>query len=167
MVQEGLTRLQPLRLLDGALKPVSKTAFAKVATLESSFYLRNQLLRDSDWAGMAHSLEIRTPLVDYELLRRTAPILVKKTRPQGKTLLAAAPQVSLPKEVLSRRKSGFGIPVERWFSSVADKTERMLKIQHGAGLGHRKFLRSRLRMSRHLRPQHNRAVKILKLSFTC
>ena len=36
-----------------------KTPRTKVAALESTWYMRNQLLRDSDWAGMAHSLEIR------------------------------------------------------------------------------------------------------------
>ena len=36
---------------------------AQVALLESTRYLRNQLLRDSDWASMAHSVELRTPLV--------------------------------------------------------------------------------------------------------
>jgi asparagine synthase (glutamine-hydrolysing) len=64
MVSEGLARLRPLSLIGDVLKPDPQTSFAKVATLESCFYLRNQLLRDSDWAGMAHSLEIRTPLVD-------------------------------------------------------------------------------------------------------
>ena len=118
MVREGLARLQPISLINAALKPNSQTAFAKVATLESCFYLRNQLLRDCDWAGMAHSLEIRTPLVDYELLRRVAPIFVRKRRPWGKRLLAEAPQVRLPKEVLKRSKSGFGIPVARWFSDA-------------------------------------------------
>ena len=36
-----------------------KTPRTKVAALESTWYMRNQLLRDSDWAGMAHSLEIQ------------------------------------------------------------------------------------------------------------
>jgi len=34
------------------------------------WYMRQQLLRDADWADMAHSLEIRVPLVDLELLRQ-------------------------------------------------------------------------------------------------
>ena len=32
--------------------------------------MRNQLLRDTDWASMAHSLEVRVPLVDVKLLSR-------------------------------------------------------------------------------------------------
>ena len=37
--------------------------------MESQIYLRNQLLRDSDWASMYHSIELRTPLVDFFLLK--------------------------------------------------------------------------------------------------
>jgi asparagine synthase (glutamine-hydrolysing) len=42
--------------------------------MESSLYMRNQLLRDTDWASMAHSLEVRVPLVDSKLLRSLVPI---------------------------------------------------------------------------------------------
>jgi len=35
--------------------------------------MRNQLVRDTDWAGMAHGAEIRTPLVDVTVLERLAP----------------------------------------------------------------------------------------------
>ena len=39
---------------------------ARVATLELSWYMRNQLLRNPDWAGMTHSLEFRVSLVDVK-----------------------------------------------------------------------------------------------------
>ena len=47
-----------------------KTEDSKISSLESCFYMRNQLLRDIDWAGMAHSLEIRTPFVDINFLQK-------------------------------------------------------------------------------------------------
>ena len=49
----------------------------RMSALEINWYMRNQLLRDSDWAGMAHSLEIRVPLVDLNLLRDRRPTLPK------------------------------------------------------------------------------------------
>ena len=61
-------------------RPIPATPFARVAALESSLYLRNQLLRDMDWASMAHSLEVRVPLVDAHLLRKVAPALVDPPR---------------------------------------------------------------------------------------
>jgi asparagine synthase (glutamine-hydrolysing) len=91
-----------------------RTPFARVATLESSLYLRNQLLRDTDWASMAHSLEVRVPLVDKVLLQQVAPLMVAAGRGLGKRLLAAAPSRPLPAAVVNRAKTGFTTPVGSW-----------------------------------------------------
>jgi asparagine synthase (glutamine-hydrolysing) len=120
MVRDGLARLSPLAHIQELLNPLPETSFGKVAVLESSMYLRNQLLRDTDWAGMAHSLEIRTPLVDFTLLRGVAPLMVKPKRPSGKVLLAQAPKLGLPDVIVNRPKSGFGIPVRPWFRNIID-----------------------------------------------
>jgi asparagine synthase (glutamine-hydrolysing) len=76
--------------------------------------MRNQLLRDADWAGMAHSLEIRTPLVDIELLRAVARLLKVLDPGEGKQALAAAPMRALPDHVRHRAKTGFTVPVDQW-----------------------------------------------------
>src|SRR5258708_3015101 len=60
------TEIYPLSLHDalpisGLLSPDPGQAFARVATLEASLYMPNQLLRDPDWSSMAHSLEARVP----------------------------------------------------------------------------------------------------------
>ena len=57
------------RFLKKKIGSVSKNKTLAVAQLENYFYLRNQLLRDSDWASMYHSIELRTPFVDYFLLK--------------------------------------------------------------------------------------------------
>src|SRR4029077_15422095 len=78
IAREGLRRLKPLRCLAASLTPDPSSDVARVCVLESAHYMRNQLLRDADWAGMAHSLEIRVPLVDFTLLgalARTIPAL--------------------------------------------------------------------------------------------
>ncbi len=78
LAREGLESLDLFGLLRGAMTPDPGDPLRRVCALESGLYLRNQLLRDADWAGMAHSVEIRTPLVDSELLRafaRAAPNL--------------------------------------------------------------------------------------------
>jgi len=90
----------------------------RVATLELSFYMRNQLLRDADWAGMAHSLEIRVPFVDTVFFRAMAPFIVADTpttkrevrqvlRPEVRSLLEGLP------------KRGFQVPVRDWLGSSA------------------------------------------------
>ncbi len=113
VAREGLQRLDLLELIERTVTPDPGTPYARVAALESSLYLRNQLLRDMDWASMAHSLEVRVPLVDAHLLRRLAPYLVTR-RERGKQLLAAAPRPPLPEAVRHRRKTGFTLPIKEW-----------------------------------------------------
>jgi asparagine synthase (glutamine-hydrolysing) len=110
LVREGLRRLQPLKRLAASLLPDPGSALGRVAALEAANYMRNQLLRDADWAGMAHSLEIRTPLVDVESLRAVASLLPKLAPHRGKRALAHAPSRALPAAVLERSKTGFGVP---------------------------------------------------------
>jgi asparagine synthase (glutamine-hydrolysing) len=115
---EGLARLDLLHLIERTVTPDPGNAFARVSALESSLYHRNQLLRDMDWASMAHSLEVRVPLVDAHLLRKVAPALVTR-RERGKQLLAAAPRPPLPPEVRERRKTGFTLPIKEWLTQEA------------------------------------------------
>lgn len=107
-------RADLLAPLEQVVEAVPGPGIATLSALESSIYMRNQLLRDSDWAGMAHSLEIRLPLVDAALSRAIAPHLARFGPGDGKRLLASAPARALPAAIVDRRKTGFGVPVERW-----------------------------------------------------
>jgi asparagine synthase (glutamine-hydrolysing) len=89
-----------------------------LAQVESTMYLRNQLLRDSDWASMHHSVELRTPLVDARLLQNLKPLLTAFPRFPKKALLATSPSKPLPESVRNRAKTGFGIPVYQWMQEV-------------------------------------------------
>ncbi|MFT5448863.1 MAG: asparagine synthase (glutamine-hydrolyzing) [Gammaproteobacteria bacterium] len=113
----GLARLQPLHMLTGLLQPDPMTARGRVTVLESAMYLRNQLLRDADWAGMAHGVEIRMPLVDSTLLRALAPDLMQVEIGEGKDLLARSPARRLPSSMLGRSKTGFQVPLQRWMQA--------------------------------------------------
>jgi asparagine synthase (glutamine-hydrolysing) len=113
IAREGLQRLDLLNLIEKAITPDPGTPFARVAALESSLYLRNQLLRDMDWASMAHSLEVRVPLVDAHLLRKLAP-LIARLRGRSKELLAQTARPPLPEPVRNRRKTGFTLPIKEW-----------------------------------------------------
>lgn len=116
MVQEGLRRLKPLAMIESTLQPRPRLSFSKVATLESSLYMRNQLLRDTDWASMAHGLEVRVPLVDHVLLERISPI-ASRTANAGKAALAASLRVALPHAVTERAKTGFTTPIGSWLQT--------------------------------------------------
>jgi asparagine synthase (glutamine-hydrolysing) len=132
LVRAGLRRLAPLELISAAVGPAAprgrpaqgadeavaspgpRSAFGKVATLESALYMRNQLLRDTDWSAMAHSLEVRVPLVDAWLVQDIAKWLVRPGSRDGKRLLASSPRKELPHSVLLRPPSGFTAPIDRW-----------------------------------------------------
>ena len=117
VVREGLERLDPVaHLRSAALEPDPGAPVARVASLEACGYMRNQLLRDSDWAGMAHSVEIRMPLVDFSLLKALAPCMPGLTATAGKAALAAAPSLPLPAAMVGRPKSGFGLPMGKWLN---------------------------------------------------
>jgi asparagine synthase (glutamine-hydrolysing) len=119
LAQEGLRRLKPLRRLAASIAPDPGSDIGRVCALESSQYMRNQLLRDADWAGMAHGCEIRVPLVDVTLLGALAPVVGGLTRGAGKTALAKAPSLSLPDKIVRRAKTGFGVPTGAWMATAA------------------------------------------------
>jgi len=120
MACEGLQRLRILDLIRETITPDPGTPVARVMALESSLFLRSQLLRDIDWASMAHSLEVRVPLVDAFLLRQVAPAIVANGRLNGKDLLAASPRQPLPAAILQRKKSGFTVPIRTWLGHDRD-----------------------------------------------
>jgi len=111
--------LNPVRCVEDSTGAVSPDLTLALGQIESMTYLRNQLLRDSDWASMAHSVELRTPLVDAWLLQDLQPILATMHRFPSKRLLAMAPALPLDAAVIERRKTGFGTPVAGWLASPA------------------------------------------------
>ncbi len=116
---EGLRRLAPLAHIGAVLEGGPGLGdFDRVAALETSLYMRNQLLRDADWAGMAHSVEIRVPFVDPFFLAALPSGRVLSSI-DAKAAVGDIPQPPLPDAVRSRSKTGFVTPVGRWMSEAA------------------------------------------------
>jgi len=114
--REALRDFDARRSVEAMSGPLPADPRLALGQAESTTYLRNQLLRDSDWASMDHSVELRTPLVDVWLLEQVKAYLPSFARFANKELLARAPAHPLPNEVIRRRKTGFGIPVSRWLA---------------------------------------------------
>ena len=112
---EGLRQLAPLRCLEESYAGV-EGGRARVAVLEQSFYMRNQLLRDADWASMAHSLEVRVPFVDSALYNSIAPAILASACRQPKALLAQVVGSDLLSRQVARKKTGFTFPFSRWIA---------------------------------------------------
>jgi len=112
VVREGLRRLRLHAHLSSCIETDPGTSFGRVAALEASLYLRNQLLRDTDWASMAHSVEARVPYVDPTLLGVIARF-ARVQRPY-KDALISSPRIPLPDAVIHRAKTGFTTPIPQW-----------------------------------------------------
>ena len=80
-------------------------------------YLPGDLLVKADLASMAHSLELRSPFLDHEVLELglSLPDRLRTKGLQGKLALRRAFAADLPESIASRGKTGFGVPLGRWF----------------------------------------------------
>ncbi len=94
--------------------PVTRALIADTIT-----YLPGDLLVKVDLASMAHSLECRAPFLDHRVveLALAMPLDRKvRLRPgRSKVVLKRAFADLLPPPIRTRRKMGFGVPIDRWF----------------------------------------------------
>jgi asparagine synthase (glutamine-hydrolysing) len=88
----------------------------RLLDLDIQTYLTDDILTKVDIASMAHSLEVRCPLVDQELMAFAAsvPGEMKLRGLTTKLILREVAKPLLPEKILTRRKQGFGLPVDRW-----------------------------------------------------
>lgn len=112
LVRAGWRELQALPALRQTIAGVDD-ARMRITALETAWYMRSQLLRDTDWASMAHSLEVRVPLVDIELFR-TVTALLHAGRDFGKIEMSATARPPLPPAIVEREKTGFSTPIGTW-----------------------------------------------------
>ena len=87
----------------------------KISFFELNMYMKNQLLRDTDVFGMSHSLEIRVPFLDKDLIDYVLKINSKeKFGVYNKQILADIAKDLLPNEVIDRPKMGFNQELSRY-----------------------------------------------------
>ena len=98
----------------GRIRPRSRAAGANRADFHT--YLPDDLMVKVDVASMAHGLETRSPLLDHVLLEWAAriPPEIKMAGGRTKALFKAAMAPYLPREILRRKKMGFGCPIDQW-----------------------------------------------------
>ena len=90
---------------------------------------------------MAHSLEVRVPLVDYVLWSELAALLGPSGRLRSKKILALAPTPPLPAALYRRPKTGFVVPVWSWLSGSRplDAWRRLPLLRDGGAQGSRRW----------------------------
>ncbi len=100
-----------------AAKAGTDDPLSQIQYLDLKTYLVGDINTKVDRASMAHSLEVREPLMDHPLVEWLAslPPSLKVRGQEGKYLLKKAMEPYLPSEVLYRPKMGFAVPLARWF----------------------------------------------------
>jgi asparagine synthase (glutamine-hydrolysing) len=108
--------LDPMRAERLRLEPEG-AGIAGLQRLDVATYLPGDLLLKADLASMAHSLELRSPFLDHEVLALglALPDHLKTHRREAKVALRRAFAPDLPPDVAKRGKTGFGVPLGRWF----------------------------------------------------
>lgn len=115
LIEEGIKSLNLIEKIQENIE-TSSSEKSIISSLESTFYMRNQLLRDSDWASMDNSIELRTPLVDIDLLKTVSRIPLNKNQ-SLKKMLGLSTLKPLPSKILKKRKTGFSTPIENWMNN--------------------------------------------------
>jgi asparagine synthase (glutamine-hydrolysing) len=137
-INEGLKRLATQESLAATVAPLHAAAaseHAQIAALESCWYMRNQLLRDTDWSSMAHGIEVRVPFVDFALIERLGPAVASKSPPSKRDLAACSDRI--PAAISERSKTGFTTPVRQW---IADREgDRARGLRGWAARVHQRF----------------------------
>ena len=84
---------------------------------DQNFYLPDDLMVKSDIASMANSLEVRCPLLDHTIVEfaATIPSSMKLNGTGGKAIFKKTVRDLLPPEILAKPKTGFGVPIGKWF----------------------------------------------------
>lgn len=105
----------------------------RVSCLELLVYLRNTLLRDTDSMSMAHSLEVRVPLLDHCVTEQALQIpgRWKLDGRQRKPLLVVAAGRELPPKILHQPKRGFEFPWDQWLRGELRSAVEMALAEPG------------------------------------
>jgi asparagine synthase (glutamine-hydrolysing) len=124
--QDSSVEAEMLELLNSG----SGSLLDHIFRYDISRYVGSDLLPICDTMAMAHSLEVRVPFCDIDLVERMARTPASQRFPglQLKPLLRNMARPYLPKNILNRKKQGFMIPIGRWFrGDLRDYVESQLQ----------------------------------------
>lgn len=110
---------------------------SRIQYLDIKTYLTDDILVKVDRASMANSLEVRAPILDHKFMEliATIPSSLKLQGRNGKYIFKKALERLVPREILYRRKMGFGVPLARWFrNELKDMAYETIFHNHNDGL---------------------------------
>ena len=137
----------------------------RIRALDLQTWLPDDILTKVDRTSMAHSLEVRVPLLDHHLVEFAVgldpDLLIRGAT--GKVVFKNSQRRRLPAETIDRRKQGFDLPVEAWFrGALFDELDRL--VQAGSALqGTFRLERARELLAEHRSGRRNRQGELWML----
>ena len=112
---QGAKAWDPSAYLESIVDGYDESLGNRISRLELATYMPNQLLRDSDTMSMAHSLEVRAPFLDNDLVDFLSRVPSNsKYEGKPKSLLIDAMKDTLPLQIIENPKRGFSFPIDGW-----------------------------------------------------
>ncbi len=119
-LKDSIRKVAPHQLLMRTLQdiPQEKNDLNKMLYLEMKYFLTDHNLNYTDKMSMAHGVEVRVPFLDLDLVNFSTTISpqFKMKGNETKYILKKTMEKYLPKEVIYRKKTGFGAPVRKWIT---------------------------------------------------
>lgn len=109
---------------------------AKILYTDIKTYLPGGILVKVDRMSMANSLEVRAPILDYQLMEfsATVPSSLKFNQGEKKYLLKEAFKDDLPDDILYRKKMGFSVPLAQWLREELKELTQTTLFQSAGGV---------------------------------
>ncbi|MFH0825340.1 MAG: asparagine synthase (glutamine-hydrolyzing) [Pseudomonadota bacterium] len=122
-------------VLSAGRKSIGGDAVAHMLLTDIRTYMAEDILTKVDRMSMAHSLEVRSPLLDYRVVERACrfPLDFKISGLRGKRILKDVAANHIPREIISRSKYGFQVPLGEWLNHELKDwaSSRLLDGGHG------------------------------------
>ncbi len=135
--KKGFQELNILNELNDDISGLNDTNLSTMY-LEIKYFLCSKLLRDCDWVSMAHSVELRTPFVDWFFFKKMIA-LIKSDIPPKKKSLYQCYKNNLPKDLIRRKKTGFMIPHENFLKKLSIKKQYPNALRDWSILSFKKY----------------------------
>jgi len=137
--KEGYNQLDIFNELNKDVKDFEDANLA-IMYLEIKYYLSSKLLKDADWVSMSHSLELRTPFVDWHFFTQLLPSLKSNMKISKENLLNCYKE-KLPNELFHRNKTGFEIPHQHFYQLITKKKSKASNsLRNWSVLSYSKYL---------------------------
>jgi len=134
-----------------------------VQYLDMKTYLVGDILTKVDRASMAHSLEVRVPILDHKFIEWSAsvPANLKLRGQEGKYIFKKALEPMLPDSILYRSKKGFAVPLATWFrTGLKDRVKKSLlgEVMADSGIVNMDFIAQLVEQHQNGSRDHSAAI---------